>query len=221
MNRSVIIQLVFGLVGAGTLAWLGAWQLQRLDAKQAVLSEIEARIQEAPGELPLDPSPERDQYSPVTLAGTFDGTEVHVLASSRRFGAGYRVIAAFVVGERRVLVDRGFLAPDVKDVSRPAKEARLSGNLHWPDEIDAYTPKPDLAANIWFARDVVALARALDTEPVLIVARTDTGDGIKPFPVGTTAIPNNHLGYAITWFLLALVWLGMTGMLAWRIKRRT
>ncbi len=214
------MQLVFGLAGAGALVWLGVWQLQRLETKQAVLSEIEARTLEAPVELPPDPSPERDQYLPVTVAGNFDGTEVHVLASTRQFGAGYRVIAAFVVGERRVLVDRGFMALAAKDVSRPAKAARLTGNLRWPDEIDAYTPKPDLAANIWFARDVVALARALDTEPVLIVARTDTGDDIKPFPVNAALIPNNHLGYAITWFLLALVWLGMTAILTWRIKRR-
>ena len=213
--------LMFGLVGAGALVWLGAWQLQRMGWKQAVLSEIEARILEVPGELPLDPSPERDRYLPVTVAGNFDGTEIHVLASSKQFGAGYRVIGAFLVGERRVLVDRGFIAPDARDVSRPAKEAQVTGNLHWPDEIDGYTPKPDLAANIWFARDVVALARALDTEPVLIVARTDTGDEIKPFPVSSAVIPNNHLGYAITWFMLAGVWLGMTAILTWRINRRT
>jgi surfeit locus 1 family protein len=36
----------------------------------------------------------------------------------------------------------------------------------------------------------------------------------------TVNIPNNHLGYAITWFGLALVWSVMTGYLLWRIKRR-
>ncbi len=221
MYRSVIIQLIFGLAGAGALVWLGAWQLQRLDAKQAVLSEIEARMLEVPVDLPLNPSQERDRYLPVAVAGKFDGQEIHVLASSKRYGAGHRVIGVFLVGERRILVDRGFVAPEAKNTSRPAKNVAITGNLHWPDEIDSYTPKPDLAANIWFARDVAALARALNTEPVLIVARSYTGDDIRPYPVSTAAIPNNHLGYAITWFLLAVVWLGMTGMLAWRIKRRT
>ena len=213
--------LLFGLVGAGVLVWLGVWQLQQLDRKQVFLSEISARIGAAPLDLPSEISPERHQYLPVTVAGEFSGQEIHVLASSKRYGAGYRVIGVFLVGERRVLVDRGFMALIAKNTPRPAKAAQLTGNLHWPDESDAYTPEPDLAANIWFARDVDRMARALNTELVLIVARSDTGDGIKPFPVSTTAIPNNHLGYAITWFLLALVWLGMTGMLAWRIKRRT
>jgi surfeit locus 1 family protein len=212
--------LLFGLVGAGVLAWLGAWQLQRLDWKRAVLSDISARIQADLVDLPADVSPGRDQYLPVTVVGAFVGQEVHVLASRKRYGAGYRVISVFVVGERRVLVDRGFMAIDAKNTPRPGKAAQLTGNLHWPDETDAYTPAPDLAANIWFARDVDRLAGALGTERVLIVARSDTGDNIRPFPVSTTAIPNDHLGYAITWFLLALVWLGMTGKLAWRINRR-
>jgi surfeit locus 1 family protein len=65
------------------------------------------------------------------------------------------------------------------------------------------------------------MAAALGTEPVLIVARTDTGDGITPLPVDTAGIPNNHLNYALTWFCLAAVWLGMTLLLLWRIRRRT
>ncbi len=73
--------------------------------------------------------------------------------------------------------------------------------------------------NIWFARDIAELAAQLHTEPVLIIARSDTGDGIEPLPVDTAAIPNDHLQYAITWFSLAAVWLGMTAFLLWRIKR--
>ncbi len=45
------------------------------------------------------------------------------------------------------------------------------GNLHRPDEIDSYTPEPDLAAGIWFARDVAAMAAALETDPVMLVLR--------------------------------------------------
>ena len=37
----------------------------------------------------------------------------------------------------------------------------------------------------------------------------------------TVNIRNDHLGYAITWFGIAAVWVMMTGLLLWRIKRRT
>ena len=65
-----------------------------------------------------------------------------------------------------------------------------------------------------------ALAAALDTEATFIVAREPTGDGIEAMPVDTSSIPNDHWGYAITWFSLAAVWAGMTGYLLWRIRQR-
>ena len=44
---------------------------------------------------------------------------------------------------------------------------------------------------------------------------------IFPLPVDTASIAHDHLNYAITWFSLAFVWLGMTALLVWRIRRRT
>ena len=94
----------------------------------------------------------------------------------------------------------------------------MTGNLHWPQDADANTPPPDDAKKLWFARDVPAMAGALDTEPLLIVARTATGDGIEPMPLDTSSIPNDHAGYAFTWFALALIWAVMTGALLWRLR---
>ena len=66
------------------------------------------------------------------------------------------------------------------------------------------------------------MAAALNTEPLLIVAReTSLKSAIVPLPVDTAAIPNDHLAYAITWFLLAFVWSGMTVLLGWRITQRS
>jgi len=97
----------------------------------------------------------------------------------------------------------------------------ITGNPHWPDEIDGFTPAPDLAANIWCARDVPALAEALGTEPVLIVARQMSQDRapVTPLPVDTAGIPNDHLEYAVTWFSLAAIWVAMTAYFGLRTHR--
>lgn len=222
MTRRMILPLLFGLAGCAILIALGSWQMQRLAWKQAILAQISARLADTPVALPVVPDPTVDKYLPVRVAGRFTGTGIDVLASLRGVGAGYRVIAAFQTDDgRRIMIDRGFLPEDQRDRPRKATVASILGTLHWPDETDSFTPPPDTARAIWFARDVPAMAAVLQTEPVLIVAREATGDGITPLPVDTQGIANNHLNYAVTWFSLAAVWAGMTGLLLWRIRRRT
>ena len=57
----------------------------------------------------------------------------------------------------------------------------------------------------------------------LIPARAVQGEaqGIMAVPLDISGIPNNHLGYAVQWFLFALICFGMTMALAWRIRRQT
>lgn len=219
--KKLIFPLALGILGTGFLIWLGLWQLDRLEWKDTVLDQIDARIHDAPVALPDNPTENRDQFLPVTVNGTFAGQEIHVLASRKTHGAGYRVIAVLDTGTRRIMVDRGFIPTPAKNLPRPATEITITGNLHWPDEMTSSIPAPDIGANIWFARDVAAMAVQLDAEPTLLTARLDTGDGVEVFPVTSSGIPNDHLNYAITWFLFAAVWFGMTLYLLWRINRKT
>jgi surfeit locus 1 family protein len=223
MSRRVISVLVFGFVGAALLVALGLWQLQRLAWKEAVLAEISARIEAAPAELPAEPDRAADRYLPVRVEGRFGNDPVRVLVSLQGAGPGYRVISPFETAQGRIMVDRGFLAEGVALPEAPSGPVTLVGNLHWPDEVDGFTPAPDLGRNIWYARDVDALAAHLSAEPVLVIAREmSVSDApLTPLPVTIEGIPNNHLGYAIQWFGLAIVWLGMTAFLLWRITRRS
>ncbi len=214
--RRILFLLIFGLAGLGVLISLGVWQMQRLAWKQGILAEIEARIAAEPVDLPETVTEANDKYLPVTLSGDMEPEEIHVLVSVKQVGAGYRIIQPFSTADRTILVDRGFVPTTAKQAERVTGPMEVSGNLHWPDEIDSYTPEPDIDGNIWFARDVPTLAAALGTEPVLLIARSKTDPDITPLPVDTAGIPNDHLQYAITWFGLALVWAAMTGYFLWR-----
>lgn len=222
MTRRMVIPLLFGLAGIAVLLSLGLWQVQRLNWKAAILAQIEARIAAPAVALPKSPDPDKDRFLAVAVTGRLTGEQLDVLVSRKQIGAGFRVIAVLELEDgRRVLVDRGFVAEAARGLPREVTTLSLEGNLLWPAEVDRFTPAPDLARGMWFARDLPAMASALNTEPLLIVARTDTGDGIDPLPVDTAAIPNDHLNYAITWFSLALVWAGMTALLMWRMRRKT
>lgn len=222
--RRYIVPLLFGLIGAAMLVGLGVWQLQRLEWKRSVLAEIEAKVHGSPVALPAAPDPKADKYLPVFLTGTLTGAEAHVLTSDRERGPGFRILAALQTdGGRKILVDLGFLAEADLASPRPATPLAISGNLHWPNEVDSYTPPYDAGRDIWFARDVPSIAAALQTEPLLVIART-----IDPpvpnallLPIDSAGIANDHLQYAITWFCLALVWLGMTGLWLSRIRQQT
>ena len=120
------------------------------------------------------------------------------------------------------MVDRGFIDLS-KSLEVQANQAVIvQGNLHWPDEVDAFTPAPDLERNIWFARDVRALSEALQTQPILIVASqiSPPNQNIKPLKIDTSAIPNDHLQYAVTWFSLAAIWIMMSGAFLWRWQEK-
>ena len=221
MLKRVVFPLLFGLIGAAILIALGVWQMQRLTWKEAILADIQTRITAPPVAVPAVPDPIADKYLPVAISGQITDDEVHVLVSQKRIGAGYRIIAAFEAEDgRRLLLDRGFVKVDQKSAARPTGAAQVIGNLHWPDESGGSIPEPDLKAEIWFARDVPALAAHLNAEPVLIIARETSlsDDPVSPLPVDIAGIPNDHLQYALTWFSLAVIWLIMTLSFLWRAR---
>ncbi len=220
MLRKIFFPLLMGVVGCAVLVALGAWQVQRLQWKTGILDQITATITAVPVALPDDPDPVADEYLPVTARGQITGTPISVLVSTAENGAGYRTITAFRTDNGRdILIDLGFLSLDNRSAVLPTGEITLTGNLLWPDETDNWTPDPD-PSGIWFARDLPAMAIALDTQPLLLVARDIApGSPTVPMPVGIQGIPNDHLGYAITWFMLAIFWALMTGLLIYRTTR--
>jgi len=221
--RRYAFPLILGVAGVAILLSLGFWQLRRMEWKEAILAEIAAGIAAPPVALPSEPDPSM-KYLPVEVEGRTTGQEILVLSGTREQGGGYQVISGFQTADgRRIMVDRGFIPQDDRRAARPATDLTVLGNLHWPSEKGSATPEPNLTEGIWFARDVPAMAAQLGTEPVLVVASAVAGDpqGIEPIPVGITGIPNSHLEYAVTWFLLAATWAGMTAYLISRIRRGT
>ncbi len=216
------LSVVFAAVILAVLLSLGVWQLRRMVWKEAVLADLETRISAPPATLPARPEPGRDQYLPVRVSGWLSGEGVRVLASSRATGAGYRMLQVLITENgRRVLADLGI--QPVQSHAAPFAQGpiAITGNLHWPQETDGWTPEPEPEKGLYFARDVSLIAGALGTEPVLVVARVTVPPlaGIRPLPVSTAAIPNRHLEYVFTWFAFAFIWSLIAAVMLRRIWR--
>lgn len=222
MHGRMIAFGVFAIAGLALLLALGVWQVQRMHWKAGLLAQMDARILAPPTPLPAPVDRDAHQWLSVSAEGRFTGEDRLVMASRRGQGAGWLVIGVFDTDGRRILVDRGFLPDAARDTPRADAAATITGNLHWPDEVDRFTPDPDPARGLWYARDVPALAAELEAEPALIVLRTTTEPAPPaiPTPLDTTQVPDNHLNYALTWFSLAAIWAVMTILLLWRMRRR-
>lgn len=222
MLRKIFFPLILGLAGCGVLISLGLWQVQRLDWKENILAEIDTRLMAEPRPLSLFVNEASDEYSRVSLSGTPTGDELHVLVSGTEAGTGYRVISRFETEIGAILVDQGLLALENKDAAPLIAPMQMTGTLLWPDDQNSNTPDPDLGENIWFARNIATMSEALDTQPLMVVTTQamPADPRLTPLPVNTASIKNDHFEYAVTWFLLALVWAIMTFYLIRRTLRQ-
>lgn len=217
--RRLAFLLVFGLGGASILVSLGVWQVQRLAWKEALLTRIDVEIAATPVPLADALTPTFRRYAPVELTGQFGEGHIRMLASRKSIGPVYRIIRPFQITEgSSVLIDTGWQPQAAVVAGAPLVRLTVTGNLDAPNEADGFTPAPDTASNIWFARDVPAMAATLGADPVLVVLRDapETDLGVTPWPVDSAGISNDHLQYAITWFSLAAIWVAMTAFFVLR-----
>ncbi len=211
------------------LIGLGVWQLQRLHWKLGLIEEVNRNLAAPP--LTLDQAlaiGTKAQYHRVRLAGRFDNSrEAYVFGTGILGAPVLHVIVPFRAdGGRELLVDRGIVPRDRRDRGTRTRgliegETTVVGVWRVPDPPGAFTPPPDLVKRIWFSRDVVDIAKADGIKlaaPVIIEADASPNPGGWP-KGGQTQVNfrNEHLQYAITWFLMAAGLLGV--YLAYHVSR--
>ncbi len=221
--RFKLFPLVAVCVGVAILLALGSWQVQRLAWKTALLARI-AALQSAPPE-PLDvvlnrlgrpgqpPLGQVDFVRVQTSCPTLQQTPTLRLYSILDGVLGDRLITACPLAAgpyRSLLVDRGFVDRDGIGAVRPgpALQGDIVGVLRRPDAPNWLSLPNTAAQNDWHTRDIKAMAAALHTPapaPVMLMLERPAAPSPGPRPAAIpTDIPNNHLGYALTWFGLAI-----------------
>jgi len=207
------------------LLGLGVWQLDRLQWKLALIARVDRNMHAAP----IAPGTHVDEYRRVALDGRFDNSkEAYAFATDDTGAPVYHVIVPFAVKDgRRFLVDRGIVPKEKLDPAT-RRAGQLEGDVHvvgiWrtPDAAGAFTPAPDLAHRIWYSRDVTAIAKAdRVTLAAPVIVEADAAPNPGGWPKGgqtVVAFRNEHLQYAITWFALAAVLLGV--YFAYHVSRK-
>jgi surfeit locus 1 family protein len=219
-RSGVLMPMLTTAVIVAALLLLGAWQLERRADKLALIATLDERLAAAPVGLPPaarwgELTPAADEFRRVSLTGVIDGrdqAQVFATPSPLRrdvSGTGVWVFApAKLASGETLVVNRGFVA-DGQTAAPPASvPIALTGYIRFPEPPSWLTPNADLSKRLWFVRDHRAMARALGWAERLAPFYIDLegpmppGGVPKPGPL-QVKLKNDHLQYAVTWFLLA------------------
>lgn len=197
---------LFAILALATLITLGRWQWERYETKRAEAAR-------PPAEMTLS------SYEPLPQG-------VQLVYGVREGEAGWRVFAPVKDGDTVVFVDSAFLPginpPNWRDVPYPASlsyDAPVRGASLRPSErAGPFATPPEPARRVWYYVDLPAMARAagLGQAADYFIAAPYVGPdgrarpnpfsnmpGLDPLP------PERHLGYAITWWGLAVMLIGV------------
>ena len=238
--RSAVTLAILGiglLALVTTLIALGTWQVYRLSWKLDLIARVDARVHAEPVAPPTRADWAKvnaadDEYRRVTATGTFENDKETLVAASTALGAGYWVLTPLRLADgSAILINRGFVPTDRRDpASRPESEidgpAGITGLMRMTEPRGMVLRSNDPAADRWYSRDVSAIAEKrgiADIAPFFIDAEATPNAG--GLPVGGLTVldfPNNHLVYAVTWYVLALMVAGLLVYIArneFRVRR--
>ncbi len=226
--------LITALALAVLLA-MGTWQLERLEWKRGLIAEMTQRMAGPAIALPPPPVDAAAlRYRPIRLKGRFrHDRELYLEARSHRGRAGLHLVTPLALDDGRVvLIDRGWVPPERRrPETRPESQiggqigGQVAGQVAGYVSLTAYLwtggwkgydflrPENDPLGNAWVWMDLPRMAESLRLGGLGGIASgyylvADAAPNPGGLPIGRAPgveLPNDHLGYAITWYALALV----------------
>ena len=197
--------------------FLGVWQIERAAHKEGLLQAFNSE-QESP---PIRLTSQSPDWSRVFVDGIFDSSRQILIDNQIHKGrVGYKIFTPFRFDDNKiVLVDRGWIAQgqsrsDLPQLNILEKKSRIIATVTSPEQ--GVLAGSELLTNEWprvsQTKAVEVIASAFK-EPILdIVLVLDPGSSqitefiqIKPFAI----TPVKHYGYAMQWFTMSIVLLGM------------
>jgi cytochrome oxidase assembly protein ShyY1 len=206
LTHLLVVSAMFAMVG------FGVWQLRRLDDRQAQNAVIEERMAQPAGPLldvvDLD-DPEASVHMTVHAPGTFDpGSEVYVANRTLDGRPGVNVVTLLELDSGAVVVDRGFLprraylggedsywaTPDGEVVVTGRLRTTRSSRGGLGDEVDVI--------------DLTGLSERWGVSLLPVYIEATSGAVVADYPLvprPPDLTDGPHFGYAIQWFVFALI----------------
>lgn len=232
-RRSLLLPGVVAAAAFAVLIALGVWQLERKVWKENLIATLAERMSAAPS--PLPPRAEwqslaaaSDEFRRIRMRAQLDPQrEARVYSGGAGLrddvkGPGYFAFAPARLSDGSiVVVNRGHVDnhnPDasLKPIAVPDTAVEIVGVLRWPEPGGSFVTPHSERQDLWFVRDHRAMAARYgwgEVAPFYTEMESPTPAGGVPRPGKLTVkLRNDHLGYALTWFGLAAVLVGVFGL---------
>jgi len=191
------------------LVGLGLWQIARLQEKNELIGNITAQLR-VPAVDYNSGDLSKYKYRRVSISAKLLSEKVIFYYRLNNNVPGYELLVPAVLSDGKcLLVDLGWQSQK-SHPKLPDQEIVLEGVLAELYGPVIMSPNNSLPDNIWFDLDVKTIENHIGVScaPYLLVLYSPGAliVGKNDFSIDLTNVPNNHLSYAITWFLLAGAW---------------
>ncbi|MCG3211671.1 MAG: hypothetical protein FOGNACKC_05317 [Anaerolineae bacterium] len=207
------------LMGMAVLVRLGFWQLDRLEQRRAHNAQLAAQLAQPPLELtgaaglPANVADLKNRR--IVARGEFDfERQIGLKAQTWQGEPGIHLVTPLrLASGEAVLVDRGWVPVDE---SAPAQwpqfnetgPATITGHVRLSDTLPNARP-PDGPQQEWYRVDIEAIAPQLPYPILPIYVQQLPPANNSAYPARLTPevdmSEGPHLGYAVQWFLFALI----------------
>tara|TARA_B100000989_G_scaffold221845_1_gene169566 strand:- start:2573 stop:3295 length:723 start_codon:yes stop_codon:yes gene_type:complete len=214
-----LVPSIATLLGFVILLTLSGWQIHRLNWKENLISERVDRFERESSNLKSFKTPSNHEFRKVRINGKFlNDKEMFMPALSKNGNNGFHILVPISDEKENFFIfDTGwvptkkknqFLRRNNLDSSFSVKEAVI----RLPGRKGKFQPDNEPQNNFWFFVDTKQMSEftSLNFEKTFYLEAVNNGP--NGFPLGSQSriyIRNNHLQYAITWFLIACGLLGV------------
>jgi cytochrome oxidase assembly protein ShyY1 len=218
----------FTLLMVALFVGLGVWQLQRRVEKHALIAALTERLAAAPAPLPPASqwnalTPAHDEFRRVRFDATYQPLPDAMVYSSGSAvrddisGPGtWAFLPARLSTGETVVINAGFVQNTMQDRAQQDRAVTplitrepvtLTGYIRFPEGAGRLMPPENLPKRLWFTRDHLAMAGVLGwgaVAPFYIDLEQPAPASLIPKSGPLQVhLKDDHLQYAITWFVLA------------------
>ena len=213
------VPLVSSVIALLILLSLSLWQVKRLVWKTNLIEQRVSNFEGEPKNLFDIKKPNENEFKKVFIEGQLlNNLEFFMPALSKNGNNGFHIIVPMEVEKKKlILFDTGWVPLAKKEKNKRLnnliKEKKIfTAVIRLPGRKGYFQPDNDNIKNFWFFVEPKLMEETISMKLENRFYLEAVDNGPNGYPLGNQTriyLRNNHLQYAITWFLIALSLIGV------------